>query len=188
MASSVPPVGWNGSPKRKKTKRSNCECSRSFFCVWSSPSGLRFFHAQVRTICKEKHGTIGATRGAERVSTERDPTPGTPATTAETAPDMQAERARELIQQGGATRFYRSRLWQRAAAEARQRQRNECQDCKARGWYAPAEEVHHITPLLRAPLLAVQQGNLVCLCKECHERRHIEMHGGTASTGNPERW
>ena len=103
--------------------------------------------------------------------------------------DMQAERARQLIQQSGAARFYRSYMWQRAAAQARQDQHNECQRCKRRGLYSPADEVHHKTPLLRAPHLALAQSNLECLCKRCHEETHNEMRRDAAGfAAPPERW
>lgn len=102
------------------------------------------------------------------------------------APDVRALHAVELIQAGGARAFYSSYLWRAASAEARRRQHNECQDCRERGVYAPAEQVHHVRPLLRCPMLAVDQSNLVCLCEECHERRH-----GRGADGDglpPERW
>ena len=102
------------------------------------------------------------------------------------APDVRALHAAELIQTGGARAFYSSYIWRAASAEARRRQHNECQDCRAHGLYAPAEQVHHVRPLLRFPMLAVDQSNLVCLCEECHERRHGRGAGGDGLP--PERW
>lgn len=102
--------------------------------------------------------------------------------------DMSAERVRQLLQAGGAPAFYRSYMWQRAAAQARRDQHNECQECKRRGEYSPAEEVHHKTPLLRAPHLALAQSNLECLCKRCHEQRHKKLHGEGGRLATPERW
>lgn len=102
------------------------------------------------------------------------------------APDVRALHAAELIRTGGARAFYSSYIWRAASAEARRRQHNECQDCRAHGLYAPAEQVHHVRHLLRSPLLAVEQSNLVCLCEECHERRHGRGAGGADLP--PERW
>ena len=42
------------------------------------------------------------------------------------------QRVRELLETGGAPAFYRTYMWQRAAAEARDLQHNECQRCKRR--------------------------------------------------------
>jgi 5-methylcytosine-specific restriction endonuclease McrA len=96
-----------------------------------------------------------------------------------------ALRAQTIIKSQGAPAFYRTYMWRWAADQARKSQRNECQDCKARGVYAPAEEVHHIAPLLQRPDLALDQSNLVCLCKRCHEERHISMHGAAAGAQLP---
>ena len=131
---------------------------------------------QDRTICATQWARVEAQRGAEHVSREREQEQqrraASAAEAAPEAPDVRALHAAELIQTGGARAFYGSYLWRAASAEARRRQRNECQDCRARGLYAPAEQVHHVRPLLRSPLLAIDQSNLVCLCEECHERRH----------------
>ena len=103
--------------------------------------------------------------------------------------DTRAQRVRELLETGGAPAFYRTYMWQQAAAEARELQHNECQQCKRRGLYSPAEQVHHKAPLLRAPHLALAQSNLECLCKRCHEDRHAEMHrGGDVGRLPAERW
>lgn len=103
--------------------------------------------------------------------------------------DTRAQRVRHLLETGGAPAFYRTYMWQRAAAEARELQHNECQRCKRRGLYSPAEQVHHKTPLLREPHLALAQSNLECLCKRCHEETHNEMgQAETTFDATPERW
>jgi len=54
-----------------------------------------------------------------------------------------------------------------------------CQDCLKEGKITPMEEVHHI----KSPFVngiseeekykrAYDESNLVCLCRECHQRRH----------------
>lgn len=54
-----------------------------------------------------------------------------------------------------------------------------CQDCLENGRLTPAEEVHHAISPFRKGLspeekerLAFDPENLVCLCKECHIKRH----------------
>ena len=54
-----------------------------------------------------------------------------------------------------------------------------CQDCLKRGVLTPTEEVHHdISPFKKGltpeekERLAFDPKNLVCLCKECHIKRH----------------
>ena len=97
--------------------------------------------------------------------------------------DTRTQRVRELLETGGAPAFYRTYMWQRAAAEARRLR------CKRRGLYSPAEQVHHKNPLLRAPHLALAQSNLECLCKRCHEETHAQTERGAGDFGAPpERW
>lgn len=54
-----------------------------------------------------------------------------------------------------------------------------CQDCLKDGKIVPAQEVHHLKSPFRPGLtpeekekLAFDPNNLVCLCRECHWRRH----------------
>ena len=56
-----------------------------------------------------------------------------------------------------------------------------CQDCLENGRLTPAEEVHHaISPFRKGlspeekEMLAFDSDNLVCLCKECHIKRHMK--------------
>jgi 5-methylcytosine-specific restriction protein A len=56
-----------------------------------------------------------------------------------------------------------------------------CQDCLENGRLTPTEEVHHaISPFRRGlspeekERLAFDPDNLVCLCKECHIKRHMK--------------
>jgi 5-methylcytosine-specific restriction endonuclease McrA len=68
--------------------------------------------------------------------------------------------------------FYGSAEWQELAERARDRQHNECQRCKARGYYSPCEAVHHIMYVKQHPELALSIENLECLCRACHEEEH----------------
>ena len=53
-----------------------------------------------------------------------------------------------------------------------------CEDCLAAGRVTPAEEVHHVIPVERGRTpqemrsLAYDFGNLVSLCRSCHQARH----------------
>ena len=75
--------------------------------------------------------------------------------------------------------FYNSAAWKRKRLDILERDRHECQDCRARIREAanagreltgrdkriwPAEEVHHIQELKEHPELALENDNLVSLC------------------------
>ena len=54
-----------------------------------------------------------------------------------------------------------------------------CQDCLKKGKVVPMEEIHHIRSPFTDGLTeeekekrAYSEDNLVCLCRECHWRRH----------------
>lgn len=73
---------------------------------------------------------------------------------------------------------YQSRMWKEVRLYMVQKY-PLCQDCLKEGRITATEEVHHI----RSPFVkgltdeekyrrAYDESNLVCLCKECHWRRH----------------
>ena len=66
--------------------------------------------------------------------------------------------------------FYQSSAWRAARSAALRRDGFTCHDCTGR-----AEEVHHIIELTPAnindPNIALNLGNLMCLCHDCHTRR-----------------
>lgn len=96
----------------------------------------------------------------------------------------QERRAKEQIAAGDVAAFRSSYAWKRTAKKAREFQHNECQDCRAHGLYAPADEVHHMVPVEAAPERALDMGNLRCLCRSCHRLRHEH----TESPLTAERW
>ncbi len=59
--------------------------------------------------------------------------------------------------------------WQKVRRVVLQEAGGMCQGC-GRG----ATEVHHIVPVREAPELGYEIGNLMPLCRECHD----EQHGG----------
>ena len=69
---------------------------------------------------------------------------------------VQLIRLRKLIEDGCEERFYSWQVWRRLSHTVRTRiDRNECQACKRRGKYAPAEIVHHVKHLQDRPDLAL---------------------------------
>jgi hypothetical protein len=112
----------------------------------------------------------------------------------------QLDRLRRLIDDGQEERFYSWRDWKRLSHIVRTRLDNcECQKCKARGKYAPAEIVHHVQRLRERPDLALsiydpetKKRNLISLCRACHELEHPERlrpaKGAAAKPLTEERW
>lgn len=45
-----------------------------------------------------------------------------------------------------------------------------CERCKKKDLIVPAEEVHHIEEISKAPELALEITNLESLCKKCHSK------------------
>jgi len=75
-----------------------------------------------------------------------------------------------------ARRFYGTQAWKKLRTYVWSRDEGLCQDCLKKGLYTPAEEVHHIIELtpetIENPEVSLNPDNLVCLCRECHRRRH----------------
>lgn len=93
--------------------------------------------------------------------------------------------------------FYNSTEWKRTRAGVLRMDHYECQSCKARGVYTPAQTVHHVKHLkdrwdLRLSLYD-EQGNrqLVSLCNQCHNAEHPEKAFKDKTKRKPltpERW
>lgn len=49
--------------------------------------------------------------------------------------------------------------------------------CQCCGEQDKKLQVHHILPLSRYPELSCDSSNMICLCKECHDRYHKEYKG-----------
>ena len=91
---------------------------------------------------------------------------------------------RKLIAEDNLHQFYASSQWVALAALARERQHNECQRCKVKGYYVPCDVVHHRNYVRRRPDLALNIDNLECLCHNCHNKEHKEEK----SFLNEEKW
>lgn len=72
--------------------------------------------------------------------------------------------------------FYNSTQWRNCRDYVFKRDRGLCQDCLKKNRIAPAEEVHHITPLtpenITDPGITLNEKNLISLCRKCHRARH----------------
>ena len=114
--------------------------------------------------------------------------------------ERQIAKLRDLIDAGEEQRFYSWKSWERLATDVKTRLDNsECQTCKARGKYSPAEVVHHVKHLRDRPDLALSiydpdtgDRQLISLCRACHELEHPERmrpaRGAAAKPLTEERW
>jgi len=94
-------------------------------------------------------------------------------------------------------RFYCIRKWRRVRREVLDDDKHECQWCKAKGLYAEATTVHHTQYVHVHPELAlskmhvyqgVELGNLISLCRPCHERWHKHGNKPYKEPITKERW
>lgn len=79
------------------------------------------------------------------------------------------------IASGCKNKFYGLAIWTEKRNEIITRDRCLCQDCLARGVITPASVVHHIQFLDVRPDLALEDSNLISLCKFCHKVRHYDL-------------
>lgn len=86
-----------------------------------------------------------------------------------------------LIDSNRLEEFYNSKYWVKLRKEILVQYKNECQDCKQKGFYSKATTVHHQQYVRKYPSLSlsktfffqgIEYSNLVPLCHDCHERRH----------------
>ena len=79
--------------------------------------------------------------------------------------------------------LYHSPAWERVRAQALARDHGLCQRCMSQGRVTPAVIVHHVRHLTPAnvsdPRVALDLGNLVSLCRECHAIVHGLDHAST---------
>lgn len=97
-------------------------------------------------------------------------------------------------------KFYKLPEWQQLRAEVLQEQHNECQVCKDKGIYTPADTVHHIQFVRKHPETALDKTyiykgieyiNLIAICKACHNKVHTEKLENKRNSSiplNKERW
>ncbi len=94
--------------------------------------------------------------------------------------------------------FYESPEWKDTRAEVLDELKNECQACKAKGYFKKAILVHHVNWIKLHPELklakwyvdgdGVIRRNLVPLCFLCHKAEHKWLDKKKADPITPERW
>lgn len=85
---------------------------------------------------------------------------------------MEDKQLIKLLVAGNTSKFYKSRRWKALRLQALERDNNECQQCKERGYFHVAECVHHIKEVKEVPQLALTLSNLKSLCNKCHNITH----------------
>lgn len=90
----------------------------------------------------------------------------------------------QLITKDDLHAFYICKAWLHLRADILKEQHYECQRCKEKGRFVPATVVHHVKTVRRYPWLALDKGNLLALCDECH----YEIHHGKKKKWADERW
>ena len=96
---------------------------------------------------------------------------------------------KQLINNDEIEKFYWTYAWKKLRKQRRELDNQECQRCKRKGRYSPAEVVHHIQRVDKAPHLALTITNVESLCSACHNAVHPEKLGGyTESYDNQEMW
>ena len=75
-----------------------------------------------------------------------------------------------------AEKFYKSIAWQNCRNSYMSKAKGLCEKCLERGLIVPAEEVHHKIHLspenINDPSIALNDENLIALCRECHRQIH----------------
>jgi 5-methylcytosine-specific restriction enzyme A len=95
----------------------------------------------------------------------------------------------KLIKHNNIKAFYNSGAWLHKRADALDRDNNECQNCKAKGLFSPANCVHHKKHVKKYPELALDLDNLISLCNSCHDVEHPEKFNNKPKPQlNQERW
>lgn len=84
-----------------------------------------------------------------------------------------------LIEGGNMTReeteaFYVSKAWRRKKKAILRRDHYQCQLCKRYGRLTEAKIVHHKLELAEYPELALDDDNLISVCRACHNKLHPE--------------
>ena len=76
--------------------------------------------------------------------------------------------------------FYKSSTWVHTAAAYKRSVGGLCENCLKKGYYKPAEMVHHKIPLtpenITVPEIALSFDNFEALCRDCHAERHSKVH------------
>lgn len=87
------------------------------------------------------------------------------------------EWLKKLIAENKVEEFYHSWEWRSLSADILKEQK-ECQVCKSKHRYGPADVAHHINHVKKHPELALSRYdhkgnvNIIAVCKKCHKEIH----------------
>lgn len=81
-----------------------------------------------------------------------------------------------FIQRNEIDKFYKTTIWKKLREKVLDINNYDCQHCKSKGRANKANTVHHIKHLKEHPELALDENNLMAVCKECHNELHPEKH------------
>ena len=96
---------------------------------------------------------------------------------------------RELIRDDKVHDFYVSSEWLHKRKKILKENKYQCKLCKKEGKYTRANHVHHVKHLRNNPELALDDDNLIPVCKECHETKcHPERLAKAKEPLTEERW
>ncbi len=77
-----------------------------------------------------------------------------------------------------ATKFYKSKQWQKVRSEYAASVGGLCENCLKKGIYRPGDIVHHIEHItpdnIYNPEITLSFKNLRLVCRECHAEEHNE--------------
>ena len=105
------------------------------------------------------------------------------------------EQIKQLIAEGNKYKFYKDPYWRNLSLKIRQRDNNECQECKKEGRLTIKQhdkklDVHHIKELEKFPELAYEENNLETVCVNHHnvlDEKNIRVNSKKKFI-NEERW
>lgn len=81
-----------------------------------------------------------------------------------------------FIQRNEIEKFYKTTIWKKLRQKVLEKNNYDCQHCKSKGEANKANTVHHVKHLKQHPELALDEENLIAVCKECHNELHPEKH------------
>lgn len=79
--------------------------------------------------------------------------------------------------------FYNSKEWKELREKVLRRDKYLCQECKAKGIYKAADEVHHVFTISTRPDLKLDSRNLISLCKLHHLQHHNHLNSELSELG-----
>ena len=96
---------------------------------------------------------------------------------------------RQLLKEDKVHSFYVCSEWLHLRKKILKENKYQCRLCKQNGKYTRANHVHHVKYLREYPELALDENNLMPVCKDCHETKcHPERLSRAKEPLTQERW